>query len=217
MKRTLVILFFVLAVGAAEPAYSLGYDLGIRYGVNLSSLGQDPMIQGYADRLTFLNFMVSNELIFTKLFRLELDLIFNERGFREKRGDQTSHSLYFLDIPVTVKVYPVKFLYLGAGFGFGYKLKTRNYDSNAYARFIQGIDNFVDVKTSDYEANFVLLLGVTFQVHRNISLVGEVRHTYSMNNMNAHESLSYFYRDNDIVERYRSLYFFAGVSFRIVR
>ncbi len=175
------------------------------------------MIQGYADRVTFLNFMISNELIFNRLFRIELDLLFNERGFRERRGDQTSHSLYFLDIPLTVKVYPLKFLYLGAGFGFGYKMKTRDYDSNAYARLVQGIYNFVDVKTSDYEANFVLLLGVSFRVHRNIALVGEVRHAYSMNNMNAHESISYFGIDDDIVERYRSLYFFAGVSFSVVR
>lgn len=216
MKKKLLLAVLVIILNR-QDMFALGYEAGILYGVGISTIGQDPFVERYGERYTFMNFMISNELVLNSLFRLEMDIIFDERGFVQRRGDETKHSLYYFELPLLATVSPFPFLYLGAGFGFACRIATAEYDSNPYAEAIQGYDNFVDAKTARYECNFVLTLGFRYRLTERFTAAVELRHVYGLTDANAHELNSQYYGDdNKIFERFRSLYLYFGLRYRVL-
>jgi len=213
--KTLMVLFFVVLLYNSLSAFSPGYDLGLRYGIGRSSLGQDPYMENFKDKITFLNFMISNELILNRLFRIELDCIFTQRGYSETLGDKTSYSLYFVEIPLLFKIYPFSFFYLGTGLGYAYKYKVADYKINAFASALHGIDNFVDDKTRDHELHHVLVLGFSVNLFKRITFSGELRHNYGLTNINRHDQASQLLPPKDFFERFRSVYLFVGISYKV--
>lgn len=183
----------------------------------MSTIGQDPYVETMGERFTAVNFMITNELVILDYLRVELDIAFLERGYAQKRGDETQHSLYYFEAPLMVTLSPFRFLYLGAGVGFACKIATADYESNRYAELLQGYDNFVDAKTERFECNFVLAIGVRFSITERITAVGEIRHVYGLTDANAHSVNNLFYEDDrNVFERYRTFYLFIGAGYRFL-
>ncbi|OHD66559.1 MAG: hypothetical protein A2176_02175 [Spirochaetes bacterium RBG_13_51_14] len=216
MKRIALILPIIIALHVPVLSANIGIDLGLRYGAGICTLGQDPFMERTGEHYTFLNFLVSGELIVKDIFRVELGLLFDERGFTQLRGDESSFQFYFIEIPLVFKLYPIKYLYLGTGVGAAFKVGDKKQDNLDISGFIRGYDNFVSQKMKDFELNYVLVLGASIPVHERVTLCAEFRHNYGLTNMNKHSNLSILLPPEDFFERFRTLYFFIGASYRVL-
>ncbi len=217
MKRLALTLFIIAAIGLPLQAKTPGFDLGLRYGAGICSLGQDPFMERTGDHYTFLNFFIAGELIVEDIFRVEMDLLFDERGFRKVRGKETRHVLYFLELPLILKLYPVKYIYIGTGVGFAFKVGAKELPRKAdYSGALMGYENFVSEKMKDFEVNHVLVLGASIPVYRSVTVVAEFRHNYGLTSINKHKNRSLLLPPKDFTERFRTLYLFIGASYRVL-
>jgi hypothetical protein len=216
MRRIFITLTVLLLLTAGHRAFAMTLDTGLHYGIGYTSLGQDPHVDGLKDRFTFINFMLSGELGFGEIFSVEVDIFFNERGYAQRQADETEHSLYFLDIPLIFKVYPLPFFYIGTGFGFAFKLAVKDYYSNPYLEAMQGMSNFVDEKTSDFGINYIIAMGGRYRFNERFAISVEIRHMYSLLNMNSHKRKNLAGFGDDLFERFRCFYLLMGVTYRIL-
>jgi hypothetical protein len=217
MKRLVLIVFILVSFGLPLQAKKPGFDLGLRYGAGICSLGQDPFMERTADYYTFLNFVIAGELIVEDIFRIEMDLLFDERGFSKIGGDKTTHVLYFLEVPFIFKLYPIKYIYIGTGFGFAFKVGAKDIPwYKDLTGTLMGYDNFVSEKMKDFEVNHVLVLGASIPVYQNVTVVAEFRHNYGLTSINGHHNKSVLLPPKDFTERFRTLYFFIGASYRVL-
>ncbi len=180
-------------------------------------MGQDPFFERLGDRYTYTNVMLANELVVYDIFRVEVDLLYNERGFSRRRAVMTEHVFYFLELPVVLKLYPVRYVYIGTGVGFAFKVGARPvpWYKDMSSKFM-GYDNFTSDTMKSFEVNHVLSVGASVPVYRGVTVIAEIRHNYGLTNMNRHRSVSILLPPNDFAERFRTLYFFIGASYRVL-
>ncbi len=217
MKRMALALFVIITLGLPLQAKMLGFDLGLRYGAGICSLGQDPFMERTGDHYTFLNLFIAGEMIVGEIFRVEVDLLFNERGFRKVRGKETRHVLYFLETPLLLKLYPFKYVYIGTGVGLAFKAGAKKLSRKAdYSGILMGYENFVSEKMKDFEVNHVLVLGASIPVYTSVTVVAEIRHNYGLTSINRHKNRSILLPPEDFTERFRTLYLFIGASYRVL-
>ncbi|MBN2079948.1 MAG: hypothetical protein JW838_13360 [Spirochaetes bacterium] len=216
MIRAALTLFFVVAIGIPLQAGSTGFDLGLRYGAGFCSLGQDPFMERTGDHYSFINFSIAGELVVRDIFRVEVDLLFDERGFTKIRGNEARHVLYFLEVPVVLKLYPFKYVYLGTGVGCAFKVGSRPPSrSRSFSGAIMGYRHFVSEKMKNFEVNHVLVLGASVPVYRGLSVIVECRHNYGLTSINSHKNKSVLLPPQDFIERFRTLYLFVGANYRV--
>ncbi len=216
MKYAVQMLFIIGAFVLPLQAKAPGLDLGLRYGAGICSLGQDPFMERTGDHYTFLNFILAGEMIVGDIFRVEVDLLFDERGFRKVRGKESSHVFYFLETPLILKLYPFRYAYIGTGVGCAFKIGAKKPPRRDFSSALMGYENFVSEKMKDFEVNHVLVLGASIPVYSGVTVVAEFRHTYGLTSINKHGNRSVLLPPKDFTERFRTLYLFIGASYRVL-
>lgn len=149
---TLILLFKSLAFSQTEE-FKTSYSFGIKQGINYSSVLFNPGLSqgitlGYNGGLVY---KFHNE----RLFGLQLELIFNQKGWTEDLdtiSNSYSRKMNYLEIPLITQIIfgkkQTKF-YVNLGTSFGYLLsesenKTINNEALALEHYGKKIDNKFD-------------------------------------------------------------------------
>ena len=144
MKKVIILVFalFISAVG-----FSQGLDLGIKAGINFSSLTD---AQGFSNKTGYVAGVFAG-VKFSDKIGLQADLLYSQQG---AEFDEGSFDLSYVNIPVVLKYYLFKGLNLQGGAQFGF-----NVDDDIST--VIG-DIVTDVKAESFDLSGVVGVGFDF-------------------------------------------------------
>lgn len=146
----------------AAPLYSqVGFSLGVKGGINLSTINGDSPEDIYDTRTGF------NAGAFVNLkiqrFGIQPEIMFSSQGSKLNiNSTDLTDKFNYVNVPILIKFYPVEFLSLQAGPQFGFLLSADR----------EGDPNFGDIESIYKDSDVSLALGVGIELPFGLNLEG---------------------------------------------
>lgn len=117
---------FLLAVSLTATAQDSGSKIGIKGGLNYSTVTQGKFEEGPDPRTGF-HLGLVGEIPLAKIFAIQPEILYSRQGFEYDNllGDRMQYKLDYINVPVLAKVYLFKGLSLEAGPQFGFKISEK--------------------------------------------------------------------------------------------
>lgn len=117
---------FLLAVSLTATAQETSSKIGIKGGLNYSTVTQGKFEEGPDPRTGF-HLGLVGEIPLLPKFALQPELVYSRQGFEYDNlvGDRMQYKLDYLNVPVLAKIYLFKGLSIEAGPQFGFKISEK--------------------------------------------------------------------------------------------